>query len=275
MSIYLITGRLGGGKGLASVGRILEYLGQGRRVVTNIDLWPENFKNKQHDKTRIIRIPDKPTIHDLESIGKGNDSYDEEKNGGIFLDELGAWMNARAWNDKGRKEVIDWLIHSRKLGWDVFFICQHIDQIDNQVRSALVEYLVECKRLDRLKIPFVGTLLDTVSLGTISGKMPKIHVAKVMYGCEFNSPVADKWVYRGNDIYNLYDTRQVFTSDYPHGSFSYLTPWHLKGRYSPPKGAKRLSRDKRSELRLKAAQMLKSGTIDYEMWRSWIKACPV
>lgn len=40
---------------------------------------------------------------------------------------------------------------------------------------------------------------------------------------------------RGDDVKALYDTLQTYSSDYPHGTYSLLTPWHLKGRYMPPK----------------------------------------
>ena len=38
------------------------------------------------------------------------------------------------------------------------------------------------------------------------------------------------------DIEKCYDTRQVFLADYPHGTHSVLSPWHVEGRYlEPPK----------------------------------------
>ena len=48
--------------------------------------------------------------------------------------------------------------------------------------------------------------------------------------------VSDRFMYRGNDIQPCYDTLQVFKADYPHGTHSVLSPWHIKGRYmEPPK----------------------------------------
>jgi len=154
---------------------------------------------------------------------------DESKNGIIVLDELASWLNSRTFNDKSRAPVLDWLIHSRKHGWDVYFICQHIEQIDKQVRTSLVEYLVSCRRLDRLKIPFVGKLVQSLSGGYLSGNLPKIHVGVVRYGTEHNAPIADRWVYQAKDLYAAYNTRQVFSDSYSRGAFSYLSPWHLAG----------------------------------------------
>lgn len=220
MAIYLVTGRLGAGKSLACVGRMRDALMEGRRIATNIDvdlaaLFPTRPRGKS-----VVRLPDKPSVEDLETLGCGNDSMDETQNGVIVLDELATWLNARDWNDKGRQGVIDWLVHSRKKGWDVMFICQDASQIDKQIRASLVEYLVVCRRLDRLRIPLIGALINQLSFGFLSGRLPRIHVAAVRYGTEATAMVADRWTYLGNDLFGAYNTRQVFVENYPHGPHS-------------------------------------------------------
>jgi len=234
MAIYLISGKLGSGKTLASVGQIRDKLRKGCRVATNLDLKLENMLPGRYRDVRCMRIPDKPTVADLEALGCGNEEMDEEKNGIIVLDELASWLNSRTFNDKARMPVIDWLLHSRKHGWDVFFICQHIEQIDKQVRTALVEYLVTCRRMDRIMIPIVGKLLRSVSGGYLRGNMPKVHIATVRYGCDKDAIVSDRWIYQARDLYGAYNTRQVFSDSYASGVYSYLTPWHLKGFREKP-----------------------------------------
>lgn len=229
MAIYLISGKLGSGKTLASVGQIRDKLRKGCRVATNLDLKLEAMLPGRIRNISCMRLPDKPDVHDLEALGSGNDEMDETLNGIIVLDELASWLNSRTFNDKSRMPVIDWLLHSRKHGWDVFFICQHIEQIDKQIRTALVEYLVTCRRLDRVKIPFVGKLIKSVSGGLLTGNMPKLHIATVRYGVEKDAIVSDRWIYQARDLYGAYNTRQVFTDTYAHGVYSYLSPWHLKG----------------------------------------------
>lgn len=231
MPIYLVSGKLGSGKSLACVGRIRDALLEGRRVATNLDLNLEKLLPAKARKVDCVRVPDKPTVDDFEALGCGNPEMDETKNGLIVLDELGSWLNARSFNDRARQPVIDWLIHSRKHGWDVYFICQNIQQIDKQVRESLVEYLVACRRLDRMKIPLVGSLLSFLSGGLLSGRMPKVHLGVVKYGTEQHAMVAERWIYLGRDLYPAYNTRQVFSSTYEHGAYSYLTPWHLVGRH--------------------------------------------
>lgn len=183
----------------------------------------------------VIRLPDKPSVSDLEALGHGNETMDETKNGLIVLDELAAWLNAREWGDKGRMAVIDWLLHSRKHGWDVMFISQHIEQIDKQIRTSLVEYLVVCRRMDRMKIPFFGKLLNAITSGIITGNMPQIHVATVRYGVNPDAVVSDRWIYQGKDLYDAYNTRQIFSERHSPGLHTVLPPWYTHGRYEQAK----------------------------------------
>lgn len=239
MPVTLVTGKLGAGKSLVCVGRIRDYLRQGRRVATNLDLHLDKLLPAQ-SRASVVRLPDKPTVRDLEVLGSGNDLMDESRNGLIVLDELAAWLNARSWGDKSRQPVIDWLIHSRKKGWDVMLICQHMNQIDKQVREALVEYLVLCRRLDRMRIPFFGPLVSLLTGGLVKGYFPKMHFGIVRYGTAADSVVAERWFYQGRDLWKGYNTRQVFSDAYivgpqakegAAGAFSYLSAWHLVGRY--------------------------------------------
>ena len=102
MSVYFLTGTLGAGKTLAAVYRISETLNKGLKVATNLDLNLEHLLNEK-SKTSYTRLPDQPTILDLESIGKGSDKVDEKTYGLLVLDELGTWLNSRNWNDKSRE----------------------------------------------------------------------------------------------------------------------------------------------------------------------------
>ena len=240
MAIYIVTGKLGSGKTLACVGRVRDALNAGKRVATNLDLnmrWPNMVREKQgrkwvtvqrgwqtfvprHKAVHCVRIPDKPTLADLEAIGCGNDERDESRNGLIVLDELGAWLNTRSWGDKDRQPVIEWLLHSRKLGWDVYFIIQHQNMVDKQVREGLAEFLVSCRRTDRLRIPLLTSLFKGWGVNL---RPPQVHVATVRYGTDPQALVSDRWWYRGRELYQAYDTRQVFTNART-GPYSLLSP---------------------------------------------------
>lgn len=225
MPVYIVTGRLGGGKTLSMVGRMREYMEEGRPVATNINLRLSKLLKKP-PTAPVYRMPDKPSADDFEALGAAHETGDESRNGGIFLDEAGTWLNSRSWADKQRQAVIDWLLHSRKKGWDVFVIVQSINLLDKQIREAMGEYLVICRRLDRMQIPFLGKLIRGLSLGYLSGNLPHVHVASVNYGLGLGAVHSDTWWYRGRDLYAAYDTKQVITGE---RSGVELMPWSIEG----------------------------------------------
>jgi len=231
MAVYFVTGKLGSGKSLACVSKIRDYLSDGRRVATNLDL--ELDQMFTYCKSPAVRLPDKPRAEDLQALGPGYDSedprdYDEKRFGLIVLDECGTWLNSREWNDKERRKLIDWFLHARKHRWDVMFLIQDIESCDAQIVRSLCEHLVVCRRMDRFKVMGIS--------------LPKMHIANVYYGRSTEVRV-ERWTYKGADLYNTYDTRQVFRDgvDYldqgpvdMRASYTMLSAWHLKGRYLPP-----------------------------------------
>ena len=242
MSVYIVTGKLGNGKTLITVGRIRDALAQGCRVATNLDLDLVAMAGPKNRTVEVLRVPDKPTVDDLNALGPAYEGpYDENKFGSLVLDECGTWVNSRNWQDKTRKAVNDWFLHARKLPWHVYLIIQDNSILNSQARDALAEYTVFCRRLDNIRVPLIGPLVQSVF--GIRLKLPRIHRAKVVYGSSTQDMVSDVWTYRGNDMFSYYQTDQVFLHDYPHGVYSMLTPWHTCGRY-------RVARDWRFYMRM-------------------------
>lgn len=241
MSNSVVQGKLGCGKGKYVVGKMRAHLRKGLRVATNCDLFLEKLM-PQGSKATALRVPDKPTPKDLDDIGFGcadEDKYDEDKYGIMVLDELGAWLNARAHAGADRQPFINWMIHARKKRWHVYFIAQDLSMIDAQVRNSLIEYVVKLVRADKMRIPVVGPLLG--KFGSLKG----VHVAKTML-MEIPGFVVDTDWFKGKDLQDGYDTLQIFRDwnrapthpDFKDevyvGPFSYLSAWHLKGRHQPP-----------------------------------------
>jgi len=233
MAVYVVTGKLGAGKTLVAVGKIKDKLNRGCKVATNLDIRLNKLIGPTAKQTRFYRIPDKPTLPDLESIGRGTESYDEAKNGLLVLDECGTWFNARSWNDKSRQDVINWFLHARKLGWDIIFLIQDLSIMDKQARVALAEHVVYCRRLDRLSLPFIGSLWSLFAGGKVP--MPKLHMGIVKYGDSPTSLVVERWTYTGRALYPAYDTKQAFSDHYPHGTYTQLPPWYTHGRLRVPR----------------------------------------
>ena len=62
--------------------------------------------------------------------------------------------------------------------------------------------------------------------------MPRIHFALVKYGLEAHAATAERDFFRGSHLYAMYNTHQLHYEEHDvGGSFRYLSPWHLKGRY--------------------------------------------
>ena len=127
--------------------------------------------------------------------------------------------------------VPDWLVHSRKNGWDVYYIMQNITQVDKQVREAFIEYVGRCMSLKKMNVPVIGGLIRTISFGFLSGKLPPFHLCNFRLSTDPNGIVVEREMYRAYDVHKAYDTRQKFSSTYAHGLYSVLSAWHLRGRY--------------------------------------------
>ncbi len=229
MAVYFITGKLGAGKSLVAVSKIKDYLWRGRPVATNLNIELNEMLGPWFKKTELYRLPDKPTSEDLDIIGIGNESYDESKNGLIVLDECGTWFNSRTWNDKDRQNIINNLLHIRKKGWDVIFLIQDIGAVDKQARTMLGEMVGYCMRMDRIPIPFITFIVKLFTGYRLT--LPQGHMCSIRYGTLPTSPLIDRWIYRGVNLYSAYDTKQIFSDFYSDGTYSYLPSWYTHGRY--------------------------------------------
>jgi len=217
-----------------------EYLAAGRPVVTNLDLYLDELMPEQSRAT-VTRLPDKPIAQNLKDLGdsypmtdeKGKEIYDESRFGLIILDECLTWLNSRGWQDKERAQVLDWLLHARKHGWNVAYLLQSADYCDPQVRDTALTYHVSCRKLAKYRVPFVGKMLGL--------RLPRATLASIYAGYGVNAVDHSKEIYRGADLYQAYNTRQVFRSGMEliggnfydmRAPYTVLSAWHLKGRYA-------------------------------------------
>jgi len=233
MSDYVVTGKKGTGKSLLGVGIIRDALAQGKRVATNLDV-KLDVLCRPRSRMTLIRLPDRPTADDLTALGRGQDGVEEEKNGVIVLDEVSAILNSRNWADKSRQGTLDWLIHSRKYGWDTYMIAQGLSQIDKQVRETQLEYHIAVKRTDKWPIPLVTSITRMLGFPIT---FPKVHIGVVKHGMHNDAVTIERKWYRAKELYAAYDTQQIFLpqgSEAAVGLHTVLSAWHIKGRYLPP-----------------------------------------
>jgi hypothetical protein len=233
---YIITAHKGSGKSKLAVSfAVNDYLKKGKRVASNITLCLDHALPTE-SKMTAIKLPYIPTKEHLDQLGNGYpeldplkpSTYDEEKFGLVILDEAGSWLNSREWNDANRKGLFTWLTHARKYGWDVALIIQDLESLDAQIRRSIMECFVQCKRLDRIKVPYLPI------------RLPKIFQATAYYGgpngFKYKSWTAndqsDKWYFTGEAIRmeQLYTDTGMLDM---RASTTMLSSWHLAGRYLP------------------------------------------
>jgi hypothetical protein len=151
----------------------------------------------------------------------------------LLLDELAQFFNARTWNNKDRQALISHLVLLRKCGWDAYFIVQDIDMIDKQIREGLASETGFCKNLDKFNVPFLSPIVKAFTGKPL--KLPKIHRIRFHDGYSQQGIKTDSNFYMGKHLYKVYNTAQTLSADYDSGTYCLLTPWHLVGRYLPPK----------------------------------------
>lgn len=238
MAVYVITGTLGSGKSLVTMGKMREYLWANKRVATNVNVQVENLVSGKAPRN-IVRVPDHPTAEFLwDTLGMGSENKNEATFGMLCMDEVGTWLNSREWKGNDRQRVIEFFVHSRKRRWDCYLIAQSLNMIDKQVRESIAEHVVLCSRADRLSVPFIGWIVEQLGMAI---RLPQIHMAKVYYTAGRSMAQATKvttWVYNGRDLWGSYDTGQRFAQSplgagetaerrdmsVPYGYASYLDP---------------------------------------------------
>jgi len=233
MTDYALTGKKGTGKSKHAVMVIRDrYLKKDRRVCTNLDINLEPMFGAFSKKT-YVRIPDKPKSFDLMAAGHGNpESYDEDLNGALVLDECATWLNTRTFADKDRAAVLDYFAHARKHGYDTYYIMQNVVQVDKQLRESFIEQTVRHTSFKNVRVPFIGWILSAL-FGEKAGYLPNFHTAVYRIGTNPQDLIANRFTFVGKEVEPCYDTRQVFQESYAHGTHTVLSPWHVKGRYLP------------------------------------------
>ena len=221
--IHLLYGQPGTGKSTLATGIAREYAAEGKVIAANfpIDFAPASVRPQGATAEAFaVVLPDRPKHADLLALGSGwrdGEHGREDRSGLLIIDEAGPWLSSRAWQASERQEIIDWFLHSRKLGWDVVLIAQAPGLLDKQVREAVIEGYARCRRTDRMKVAGV--------------RMPRMHVAVARYGTGPNDPILQRWFYRGKVEHLMFQSYSMFNSGRePDGLYCTLPPRITKWR---------------------------------------------
>lgn len=212
--IYHVAGRLGSGKTLWSVAKILDSLIHTKKtIITNIrmtDFWdyklstyvskgigsfmkfllspmPDLFSFRQYlAKQYVDRYYYEPNLESaVEYAFEGGEASESSK---LFIwDEIHLDLNAREWKRTSGR-MIQFFSMSRKLGYDVIIISQLRSAVDRQMRD-LADVSYELKNLKFFKVfgiplaPNVGLLVKRwANKGFEHGKGMFVGAGIVRYG---------------------------------------------------------------------------------------------
>lgn len=155
MTVYFTQGELGAGKGIFAAFIASRYYNnpdKNIRVATNYPL-DTYLLGKDSDKD-ITVIPCSVRVEDLVFLGDGSPPSYKDNFGCLIIDECSEFLNSRDFKRHDRLKMLDWFRHARKHHWDVYFIVQHPDSLDSQLRDAALENLVLLRDLSKIRIPF-------------------------------------------------------------------------------------------------------------------------
>ena len=201
--IYLVTDKIGGGKSLLMLTKILEHLGKGGCVVSNIALLELEVDKwlKRHRGRRLVA--DQVQFHDFEEeprfhlkIPFGVPSLPVM----VVCDEAQLYYNSA---DAARlqaqySKLVSFLTQSRKCCVDVWFVTQHDTTIWAQFRHQAL-FGFKCRDMRSVSLPFIGQVgalgLCWVKFDVMSGEIME----------RGRTPLS-------KDLFGLYDTRQMFDS---------------------------------------------------------------
>ncbi len=175
MGFDCYTGNLGAGKSLDATLVILNYLFQGKRVISNYPINEKAIKtktefsyfsknkmskiekkngfsrDKRENKFTYVKPSDLTVLYLLKFYMKYHKDKKKESQTLLVIDEASMNFNARDWNAKERKNWLTFFRHSRKFGYDIILITQNLSDLDKQIRG-MIDYQVVHKKLSSFKI---------------------------------------------------------------------------------------------------------------------------
>ncbi len=224
MAVMHVLGRLGSGKTMFAVQKIVDALISGKEVHTNIrlvDYWAYHISLMLpiRNMLRFVKAPYSDyQLHCRYELMKIQELYHYHKSLKDFIeddsieveclessrllvwDEMHLELNSRDWKTENKK-VVRFFTLSRKMGFDIYIISQLQAAVDKQLRE-LADCSYEIKNLNRF-IPFLnfGMLVKRWQNSSRSSQ-------GVWKGLTIVT-------YKTNVIRNLYNTRSLLREDAP------------------------------------------------------------
>ena len=196
--IELYEGKMGSGKTLSAVQRILEYLAAGGQVSTNIELKVPACQQYCLDTFGVVFSCFSLIIFERGKVAEffhHVPSGTPEKPGLVVVDEAQEFFNARDWKKQGR-EFLSFLWQSRKLCVDIIFISQHCNNLDKQA-VRLLQYIWAHRNMRSWIMPGLGL------------HWPLPQILRCQYDFNGRDLLQKKWWWIDKRLFKCYDTYQL------------------------------------------------------------------
>lgn len=195
--ICLMTGTPGSGKSLHMATDIHWRMKLHKLVVANFEINTSRYD----DPSCFVYVPtNELTPERLEAIAREYFKTHEFKEGAIsfYWDEAQINLNSRSW--KQNSSWIPFFTQHRKLGYNVYMVCQYHEMLDKQVRT-IVEYEINHRKVNN--VGWFGKFVSLFALGH-----PVVCAVTRWYGQKMR--ISAEWFIGTKKIYSLYDTYKMF-----------------------------------------------------------------
>lgn len=160
--ITLVTGKIGSGKTIFCVEKIIGHIANGGTVYTNIDLNWDNCKKLILKRYKVHAEDSQLQPIDLVKCAEWHKTISwgtRDLPVLCVLDEIHLFFNARDWSKTAdlHRDMLSFLSQSRKACVDIIFIAQVATTLEKQFRVQS-QYEFSCVNLKDLHIPLIGKL---------------------------------------------------------------------------------------------------------------------
>lgn len=197
--IYLFTGTPGSGKSLHVAEMVYYKVKWKHPVLCNFEVNKGLFK----DSRSFRYVPNESlTPEYLTEYARDYFKLQPFREGQITLviDECQTIFQSRDWRAADRNDWVTWFTQHRKLGYNVYLVCQYHEMIDKQIRT-LVEYEVSHRKVNN--VGMFGRVVNVLMVGH-----PLVCAVTKWYGQKMR--LGSDWFVGRKKFYRLYDTLKVF-----------------------------------------------------------------
>jgi len=217
--IECYEGRLGGGKTISAVLRMLDAWCAGATVFSNVAIKWEEVKKyvRQHWRMELddrqFQFLDDEKIHNFHRFTPSNSL--------VVIDEAHLWFNARDWSQTAntQRELLNFLTQSRKYKTDIIFITQAAANLDKQF-MRLIQFVWRFRDMEKFRIPGLGI------------KWPFKQIMQIQLDYDGKTVLQRKFWTKSKRIFALYDTNAIYQTTFPRLDYVRGTPVKIKRKVS-------------------------------------------